>query len=171
MTASIRVARSSINSIESAPTNQCRGGTWRHFRRRFRILRQSSGFPEWTNSAPSSTGPPQPRGRTVKTRPPSRSRASNNRTDRPRRPNSAAAASPATPPPITITSNSIARSMSERPAHERPVARMPNRGRERERVDERVHSLTLAATSCSRLRCDRRRLALSQSVDDAQTRP
>src|SRR5438876_5553874 len=60
------------------------------------------------NSAPSSIGAATPGMRRVQQRPPTRSRASSNSTERPARASSAAAASPAAPAPTTIASNAPA---------------------------------------------------------------
>ena len=58
----------------------------------------------WMNSAPSSMGAGRSGSLRVHTRPPTRSRASSSRTERPAAASSAAAASPAAPAPITMTS-------------------------------------------------------------------
>src|SRR5579864_3367336 len=58
------------------------------------------------NSAPNSIGASKAGSRWVKIRPPMRSRASSVKTDRPECPSEAAAARPAAPAPITITSGS-----------------------------------------------------------------
>src|SRR6185437_8360498 len=63
-----------------------------------------SGDSPWMNSAPSSTGAARAGSRRVQMRPPIRSRASRTRTERPALPSAAAAARPAAPAPITMTS-------------------------------------------------------------------